>query len=88
MKEVTCDDVHKFLQEYISGLFKLKGISFDGDLPDDYDMILSGAIDSVGLLDLILEVQNRFGVELEFDELDPEEMTVVGPLCRYIYSAI
>jgi acyl carrier protein len=54
------------------------------DLPDDCDLLLSGIIDSVGLLELISAVQKYCDREIDFEELEPESMTVLGPLCRYI----
>jgi acyl carrier protein len=54
------------------------------DLTDDCDLLLSGVIDSLGLLDLVGAIGQHFGRELTFDEIDPEQMTIVGPLCRFV----
>jgi acyl carrier protein len=38
----------------------------------------------LGLLDLITAFQEHCGREIDFDALDPEQMTVVGPLCDFV----
>lgn len=53
-------------------------------VPDDLNLVTSGVIDSFGVLELIMEVNERFGLDIDFDELDPEELTVVGPFSRYV----
>jgi acyl carrier protein len=62
-----------------------RGGSIDPEsLTDDYDLLLSGLIDSLGLLNLMARLQQQFGERIDFDALDPEQMTVVGPLCGFV----
>lgn len=53
-------------------------------LTDDYDLLLSGLIDSLGLLDMVENLREQFGVKVDFEALDPEQMTIVGPLCGFV----
>jgi acyl carrier protein len=62
------------------------GMSPD-EVPDDFDLLLGGAIDSLGLLELITAVEERFGIEIDFEGLGAEELTVLGPFSRYVESA-
>jgi acyl carrier protein len=55
-----------------------------GTVPDDLDLLTTGAIDSFGILELIIEVNERFGLDLEFEELDAEDLTIIGPFCRHV----
>src|SRR5437762_982190 len=50
---------------------------------DSCDLLLSGVIDSLGLVELMTALQERCGREIDFDALDPEQMTKVGPLCDF-----
>jgi acyl carrier protein len=62
-----------------------RGGSIDPEsLTDDYDLLLSGLIDYLGLLNLMARLQQQFGERIDFDALDPEQMTVVGPLCGFV----
>ena len=45
-------------------------------------------IDSIGLLNLIAAIQEFAGREIDFELLDPEEMTIVGPLCRFVSEQV
>lgn len=56
------------------------------ELHDDCDLLLSGLIDSLGLLELTAALDDYCGFELDFDTLDPERMTVVGPLCDFVVA--
>jgi acyl carrier protein len=62
----------------------MRGKDWVPDLPDNCDLLLSGLIDSLGLLELVMAIQERFGREIDFEALDPEHMTEVGPLCRFV----
>ena len=71
----------------IANYLRERASGFSGEaaeLDDDYDLFLSGAIDSLGLLGLATMLQETFGDHIDFEELDAEEMTVVGPLCRFV----
>jgi acyl carrier protein len=84
MSVVGPNDVRQFLEDYLRRSLAGKGRTLSGDLSDDCDLLLSGIIDSLGLLDLIGAIGQHFGRELTFDEIDPEQMTIVGPLCKFV----
>jgi acyl carrier protein len=81
---VRPSDVHLFLRDYFRRELAEDGRALAIDLTDDCDLLLSGVIDSLGLLDLVGAIGQHFGRELTFDEIDPEQMTIVGPLCRFV----
>lgn len=84
MSATTVKDVRMFLESYLTEKLREQGRDMPVDLPDDCDLLLSGIIDSVGLLELIGAVQKFCDREIDFEGLDAESMTVLGPLCRYI----
>ena len=51
---------------------------------DDLDLLTGGVIDSLGVVELISAIEQQLGVELDLTELDPEQLTVLGPLSRFI----
>lgn len=85
---ISREDVRIFLKEYLAEKLSAQGKNFPRELPDDCDLLLSGMIDSVGLLDLMSAIQRHWEREIDFEALDPEEMTIVGPLCRYVSEQI
>lgn len=55
-----------------------------GGLSDDFDLLTSGVIDSLGIIELIGAIEQELGLVLDLSELDPENLTRLGPLSRYI----
>jgi acyl carrier protein len=84
MNAVTADEVQHFLREYVAKYLRGQGREVPADLSDDCDLLLSGYVDSLGLLELMTAIQDHFGREIDFDELDAEQMTIVGPLKRFV----
>jgi acyl carrier protein len=81
---VTQAEVRIFLTDYINRKLGAAGRDSYEDLPDDCDLWLSGMIDSMGVLELMGVLEEFSGRDIDFEVLDPEEMTVVGPLCRFV----
>jgi acyl carrier protein len=53
-------------------------------ITDDFDLLTSGVIDSLGIVELIAAIEQELGVVIDLSELDPENLTILGPLSRYI----
>jgi acyl carrier protein len=83
MKEITPETVRQFLlAKYLD---RIKSLALaPGELPDDFDLLLSGVIDSFGILEMISSIEEEFRVELDLAELDAEQITILAPLCRYV----
>ena len=54
------------------------------EIPDDFDLLLSGVIDSFGILEMISAIEDEFQMQLDLALLDAEDITRIGPLARYI----
>ena len=53
-------------------------------LADDFDLVAEGMLDSLGFVKLIGELEKRLGIDIDFDGMDSDQVTVLGPLCRHI----
>lgn len=53
-------------------------------LPDDASFLKEGIVDSTGVLELIMFVEERFKVSVEDEEIVPENFDSVAQLARYI----
>lgn len=84
MTQPNSEQIRAFLQQYVVEKSQAGGKGLPGELTDDCDLLLSGMIDSLGLLDLMTAIQRHCQREIDFEALDPEQLTVVGPLCRYV----
>ena len=83
MKDVTPDNVRGFLlTRYYEPIIAMQ-LSLT-EIPDDFDLLLSGVIDSFGILEMISAIEDEFQMQLDLALLDAEDITRIGPLARYI----
>jgi acyl carrier protein len=87
MSQVTLDEVREFLATYLSQKLAAQGRTLPDDFCDESDLLLSGMIDSLGILELVTALSEFVGQEIDFEALDPEKMTVVGPLCEFVVTS-
>ncbi len=52
--------------------------------PDDLDLIETGLVDSFGLLEILTAVEAEFDLEVDYEAIDPDELTRLGPLCAFV----
>jgi acyl carrier protein len=84
MNSAAPDDVRVFVTDFLNRKLKDRGQRPLSDLPDDYDVLLSGALDSLAFVEMMMAAGEHFVGEIDFESLDPEKMTVVGPLCVFV----
>lgn len=58
------------------------------NVPDDFDLIAEGVLDSLALIQLIGAIEDRYGLELDFEDLDAELLGVVGPFSKFIEDRV
>jgi len=88
MSSIDRSEVRTFIEEYLSRKLKMQGRILPAPLPDDCDLLFSGFIDSLGLLELIEAIRDHCNRDIDFEPLDPEHMTVIGPLCKFVSDQI
>ncbi len=76
-------EVRAFILERVSDQLDAIGMRVE-EVPDDFDLLFEGAIDSLGLLQLLADIEERFDMELDFEHLDMADLGVIGPFSRYI----
>jgi acyl carrier protein len=84
MSVINPENVKEFLQSYIVGRLQEQGRDLPLDFSDDCDLLLSGIIDSLGLLELMTAIQKHYDREIDFDAIDTEQMTIMGPLSQFV----
>lgn len=58
----------------------------DGTIGPDTELVVSGRIDSLAILDMVAFVEERFGVSLTADELTPKNLATVSALAFLVAS--
>jgi acyl carrier protein len=56
----------------------------DMELHDDDDLMKLGIIDSLGFVELVEEVQDRYGIQVQDIEITEENFSSVSALVRYL----
>lgn len=56
----------------------------DEELDDDRSFLETGVIDSTGVMELVLFLENEFGVEVKDTEFVPENLDSVNRVCAYL----
>jgi len=70
------------LQHQITAIFAER---FETKLePAELDLLETGIVDSVRIVELVLEIEQRFGVNLPFEELEIEDFRTVPRLAERI----
>jgi len=54
------------------------------ELQDDQSFLDSGIIDSTGVLELVAFLEEQFGINVEDEELTPDNLDSVNVICAYL----
>jgi acyl carrier protein len=61
---------------------KLPGNGCRPEIAEDTDLITDGLLDSMGLVDLLLFVEEQTGRSIDLKTVEPKDICVVKNLCR------
>ena len=81
MKEVTAESVREFLLSKYAAAINARGLN---EITDNFDFLLSGVVDSFGILEMVSAIEDEFQIQLDMATLEAEQMTLLGPLSRYV----
>jgi acyl carrier protein len=74
-------DVSEEIASFLQGRFPaLAGRRLDAGTP----LLASGAIDSLGILELVTFLDERFGVQMMDDDFDPANFETLGQLVAFV----
>ena len=82
-ERAAAETARDFILEHVAEQLAAKGLT-PSDVPSSFDLLLEGMIDSFGVVELIMMIEQRFGLEFDFDELEADDLTRVGPLAAYV----
>ncbi len=74
--------VRKYVAQNL--LFSDNGFEYE----DNDSFLQEGIVDSVGVLELVLFVEETFGVNVDDQEITPDNFDSVNKLARYIRSKV
>lgn len=77
------DNVRMFILNRYSEQLSAKGLQPEV-VPDDFDLLTEGIIDSLGVLDIVNGIEEHFSIQVDLENVPPEDLTVIGRLSRHI----
>ena len=83
MSQIYADDVKIFILSKLEKTLIVNDLK-KAEITDNFDLLDGGLIDSLGILELITAIEDHFEIEIDFENLDAEEFTIIGSLCNYI----
>lgn len=82
MSETSTDTVTAEIRDYLVTEF-LAGED-SSDLTDDYELIDSGVIDSLGLVRMISHIASRYGLPVDDIDFGPDDFRTLAAITRLI----
>jgi acyl carrier protein len=83
MTEASVREVRALILERLHNAILANGLNPD-HLADDFDLLTQGVVDSLALVDLLASLEAELGIPIDYSELDPENLTLIGPLSQFI----
>jgi acyl carrier protein len=80
---ITAERVRALILADVESSLVLFGHTADS-VPDDFDLRMSGVVDSLGFLEVIGMLDAELGIEIDLELMEPDDLTVVGPLSRFV----
>jgi len=76
--------IQSFVVNYLSARDPAGSLDESRINRQSFDILDAGIIDSMGVLELIGAIEEHFGITIDFEDMDPESFTVLGPFSQYI----
>ena len=83
MTKITSDQVRRFLLMKYGRSIRELGLD-PPEIQDSFDFLLSGVIDSFGILEMVSSIEDEFHIRLDLAALEAEQITILGPLLQYV----
>ena len=83
----TAQDVRSCIADFFSEPGSSRTPPPGGVLPDDFDVVVDGGLDSLGFLELLTRIETDFDRELDLSDAADGDMTRVGTLVRAVTAA-
>jgi acyl carrier protein len=79
----TAQVVREAILDRVAEPLAAKGLT-PSDVPSSFDLLLEGVIDSFGVVEMIVMLEQRFAIDFDLDELPADDFTKVGVLAEYV----
>lgn len=85
---LALDTIRAQVHEFIMQNFLFDGVTVTQDLDDDASLLERGVVDATGVLEVMLFVEDTYGLQVSEADLAPENFDTVNTIARYIASQL
>lgn len=79
---LTLDTIRQLIHQFIMTNFLFDGVS--PEIDDDASLLAAGIVDTTGILELTLFVEDAFGLHVAEGDLAPENFDTVNSIAQYV----
>ncbi len=83
MNSITPAQVKDFLKRHFQDRLRAKGIDPES-MDDNFSLVAAGIVDSFGVMDTLLTIEREFRIEIDIENLNPDDIPIVGRFCKYV----
>jgi acyl carrier protein len=83
MQSINSEQVRATVLKHLASKLAGSGLKPE-DIDDGFDLLARGTIDSFGIIEMISAVEQDLGVQVDFARMSSDELTIVGPFCRFV----
>lgn len=76
----SVQDLERDLVQWILDYIEEEELTVEVEIAADTDLVATGALDSMGFVGLVATFENLTGTEVDFEEIDAEELISVRSL--------
>lgn len=83
--DLSAAEIRGRLRDFVREAFLLGD---EVDLEDDTSLLMSGILDSTGVLELVLHLEQDYGLQIADEEILPDNLDSIERLCRFVQSKL
>jgi acyl carrier protein len=77
------EEIRSFILHLHSDKLTAKGLQANA-VPENYDLLEEGLIDSMGVLELVSALEERFKIRIDLETIDINQLTIIGPFSEHV----
>ena len=83
------EEVRQFLFAWLgeNTRFLIGDEALEMEITDDLNLVAGGVIDSLGFLNLLTALEERFGIEVDLSEVEPSEFSTPAGLIKAVVQS-
>lgn len=79
----TKEQIRQYVLNTYSTALLNRGLRIE-EVPDTFDLLEEGIIDSMGILELVAGLEDHFKIRADLETIEPSQLTIIGPLCEHV----